>query len=414
MLINKSQILAFLFGILWAWQLEIVGVIYLAEILAIIALPFIILSNKLFSGSLLRAITISYLAILLGLIMADVYNGSDPRDYLRGWATPIVGYASLIFVFSFVTRNLKSVYGLLIGLIIARLISSEVPLENDVFLDNPNYFKARLAPSILMAVAILSSIIGRYSVKVAVAVLVVAGIVFILLGARSAGLILLFSSFFFIARTWLLSKSIVTKGVVIVMMLGLFQSLYIVYVNDVLANPDNSNSFAQLSRLDNPYNPLNLIVSGRTDVFVAFIAVQEQPIIGLGSWAGDPYGRYSELFFELKDANVTAYWSFIRSHSILMTAWLWGGILGLSGAAFLAWTVLKCFLQVSRRNEETVILAVILGIGFFWNFFFSPFGHIRTSVPFALGIMLAHVQKPLTRSNERKLSNRIRYLEVVK
>jgi hypothetical protein len=143
--------------------------------------------------------------------------------------------------------------------------------------------------------------------------------------------------------------------------------------------------------LENPYNPITFLAAARTDVVVALAAIQEVPIVGRGSWAGDESGRFSEMFSDLQESSAVTYWGFIRSHSIIFTAWLWGGVLSLLGAILMGWLASTTFLKALKINSSASVIAVVLGVDLFWNYFFSPFGHIRTSVPFALGLLIVCV-----------------------
>ena len=76
----------------------------------------------------------------------------------------------------------------------------------------------------------------------------------------------------------------------------------LVYVPNVLNGRISAGNSEQLKNLDNPYNPLNLLILGRGTSIVPFIAFIDRPITGWGYLASDPKGHYTMLARNLMDS----------------------------------------------------------------------------------------------------------------
>ena len=130
-----------------------------------------------------------------------------------------------------------------------------------------------------------------------------------------------------------------------------------------------------------------MLVSGRTEFFIALSAIVNHPIIGFGPRAEDTHG-YTEDFL-LKygtDQDILGYYYWSRknaalglgyripTHSHIMAAWLW---CGLPGLVFFIWV-----LYVIYRHLRHYTSAVPQWYGYFamtipfiiWSIFFNPFG----------------------------------------
>lgn len=386
--VPKSHIWASLFGLGWGFPLQLVGTIYVSEFIAI----FYVILNQTLSIKLERIGLVSiisiYLLILIGLMASDIFNGTESKDALRAWSSVFVGGFSLIFVTKILSHDARASIPLFASLAIGKLLIIE---ESDsvMSIENVNFFKAQIVPlliPLLIAFTVWKSTLGSRIIMIYIFVI---GVIFLVLGARSSGLILLAASVVTLMMT--VSKRRMIRSFIFIVPLVLFAAYmgYVFYVNLILSLADGSNSYVQLSRTKNPYNPFELLYQGRLDAFVAIQAIIQKPIMGYGSWANDTSGTFSLLAAQLSGSNVVATSDLIRGHSFILTAWLWGGIIGLLGAVLLVSKVIFWFSCICRERSHVLYGAtIILTVDFFWNFAFSPFGHIRTSFPMAIGMLI--------------------------
>jgi hypothetical protein len=382
---------ATLFGVGWGFQLQLVGVLYVGEIVALIYFATVRQTDPSWLRREKNQYIAIYLLILLGLIVSDIYNGSNSRDYLRSWFSIIMGAISLLFVINILRHDSRSSIYLLISLAMGLAI---LKLSNNSLqsLGDSNFFKAEIAPILLLVIASIAVWKRKRGLKLKTSSIFLFGLFFFALGARSAGLMLMLASFS-VGALAIPKKYTIHTLFFIIPAVSVFGYMgYYFYVANVLSGEGGTNSFDQLRRAANPYNPFELLYQGRLDVFVAFQANIERPIMGYGSWAADTNGYFAKLGAQL--AGISAIDSigspeFIRGHSFILTAWLWGGAIGLLGAILLGIKIIASFSRTRLKKSDILYDAtIILLFGFFWNYVFSPFGHIRTSFPLAIGMLV--------------------------
>lgn len=137
---------------------------------------------------------------------------------------------------------------------------------------------------------------------------------------------------------------------------------------------------------------LGLLFGGRFDIFAAFIAWNQKPWLGWGSWALDPndyfeiagYKLMNELGYQfdlvnlinLIDAGIT--YPFIPTHSALLNLLVWGGLLSLIPFYIFFATYISNFLRtISRRVSSTPLFLSLTFMNSVWSILFSPFGYTQ-------------------------------------
>jgi hypothetical protein len=95
----KENFNSFLFGIIYFIHTNIIGAVYVGEIISIIYLIFnirkITISNEIKS---LIKITALYMLIVL---ISDVYNSNSINNFIKGFTAPLLILFSIIFLFNF-------------------------------------------------------------------------------------------------------------------------------------------------------------------------------------------------------------------------------------------------------------------------------------------------------------------------
>lgn len=121
----------------------------------------------------------------------------------------------------------------------------------------------------------------------------------------------------------------------------------------------------------------NIIVGARQGPFIGIAAALDKPIIGHGAWARmekDYIAAASDLFGVefYREKQFNYHRVFIPSHSMIIAAWVEGGIFG-----FLFWAFAIAF--VARNLPRAVVVLpeyagviMINSMGFFWSVLFSP------------------------------------------
>lgn len=379
------QMLGFLYGLSSTLFINVGGQLYVCELLATLVVLSVGPTKILAKDRPLQWIMLAYGCVLMGLLVSDALTNNPTRFAIRGWAN--IGFAAInvLFLVYLLRRNVETVLWVLAGAALARIIQADV---NDLreALEGGNRFKVQVAPVLSpLLVIVLYKLSDRVLVVTSAAIAI--GVVYTVLGARSAALI------FFLAAGFLFRQQITTRGgqraIASAMLICIGYLGYLVYVDSLLATADlTSHGYQQLVRTNNPYNPFELLAQGRAEFQVALYAIQDSWLIGRGSWARDVTGEFAVYQAQLTGARTVYYNPIIPAHSVILTAWLWGGLLSLIGIVFFTFVVLRLgFIALSAKTRWRPVVAYLLA-GFLWNVLFSPLGHIRTSFPLAIALVL--------------------------
>jgi len=148
---------------------------------------------------------------------------------------------------------------------------------------------------------------------------------------------------------------------------------------------------------------VQLLIGGRGDSFVGFLAIADSPIFGKGYWARDTEG-YNEQFIAkygtLEDyehyRNFRKYLNSIGvfdrgipCHSHITSFWLWYGLPGLLFWLYVIYITFR-YLKNDAWAVPQWFYWLAAGIpGLMWNVLFSPF-HSRVELPlYVVGILIA-------------------------
>lgn len=395
---RRSDLLGLAYGALGTVFVQVGGQLYGSELLALTMVMLVGPLTIVRTTPALNSILAGYGILLVGLAFADLVNGSRTGDAIRGAANVIFAASNMLFLTYIFRRSTRAILFVLFGQGLSRLIGADATQEFLV-LDNSNAFKARIVPILTPMILIAGYHLTKSKPAVAIWALFATGVLFILLEARSKGLVIILG----VTAVVLLRTKFKPgqKVFVVAAVLALSYLLYVVYVIDVLATPSLSNSYTQLSRAANPYNPLSLLAEGRSEALVSLAAIWEQPIIGRGSWARDVTGRFSEMMSAIRGLTSVYYSPYIVGHSVVLTAWMWGGLLGLGGILIVGYSIFRRGLRVLAVPTPLQTVIAILFMDFVWNFLFSPFGHIRTSFPIIGAYILANAPEGFRRRSVR-------------
>jgi hypothetical protein len=395
---SKSKFLSLLYSLGTRFYIVVVGQLMIAEILAFISLPLINFQKLFANNKDLKIVVISLVYFLIFQVFSDVINESDSVDYLRGWAVILFAIISTIFLTKQFSTNKYSIIYYLLGIFLVRLFFGEGELNLSIQEENSNYFKVRFVGFISPGVIITSFILFTRNFKRS-AILLFLGysLVCFSLDARSTGIIFLISFIFlYIKYLGIYLTRFRLLGYGFFISISLFLG-YIYYVGLVL-NSDfgGSNAQNQLNAASNPYNPFELLYSGRKEVFVSFYAIADKPILGHGSWAKDLDGKYGRLLVSLS-TNSQYDKDFIPSHSIIFSSWLYAGVFGVLSLGYVFFILFRSVLfhYKYRIFDSYTLILIVISFEMLWHMFFSPFGLLRVSFPFFASLVISYSNKNL-------------------
>lgn len=400
---KKSNIITSIYALLTGARVNVVGQLFGSEIIAILFFPYAKTRQIFRQYPVLKKISLAYFLLLLSLIFSDlVVNNTAPEDFLRGWANIIFSFFTVLFLTYYLSKNHKNIpiylFFAAISFFIFRpeFIASEQEGQTSVFkfyyMFGVNYF-----------ILILSYFFYDKNKKATLVLLFLYSIFCLIFDARSNGVIYFISALVMTIKTFniRLNKFRITVFASLVILFSYIG--YVIYVNEVFAGKFTGNNTQQLRQVENPYNPISLLEVGRAEFFVVAQAAIDNPILGYGSWAKDPTGKYAKMQAIATDSKQIDDSGLIPAHSILLTCWVWAGVLGLITIIFLYWVVYKKAFYLFYHSKSSVLIVIIpLALDQLWNFFFSPIGHLRQTAPLIFALIIVEYYKQLGNESGQK------------
>lgn len=388
---KKNKFILALYAATSTVFIELIGRLMLAEIIALINLPFINIKKLVKNYEGLKIVLSSLAVLLAALIVSDIINKSDPTDYLRGWSVIIFAMISTVFFVNHLSKNPNAVIYYLFALFVVRMIFGQGELDLDEWVADTNYFKVRFVGFLNPLIMLIGYYLYTQNKKHLGNILFfIFGIICIAFDARSNSLIFIVSSFLLYFKTTKIRfnrSRIIKFGLISIIIL---YSSYVFYVDQVLNhNFGGKNARVQLSMASNPYNPLELIYYGRFDFFLLLSGIKISPIWGSGSWAKFNNSIYEQLV-KIYSLNNNDFPEYVNPHSIFLGTWFWSGIIGFIAIFLLFIKLFKYYVSIYIRNNLFSLMPIItvLFIDFIWAYFFSPIGSLRTSFPLIASMLI--------------------------
>lgn len=399
---KRSSLKISLYSLVAYMKIPIVGQLFGSEIFALLFLPYFKLKDYFKSNPLLIKLGLSYLALLIAFIISDIFvNNTIPENYLRGWANIIMSFVSVTFISYQLNKDNKNIlYYLLFAGISFFLFRREID-PSLLQTGQTNIFKIYYMTGVNSFVLLAGLLSYKINKKIPLLIFFIYGIMCLFLDSRSNGAIFFISVLLISVKIFDIKLTKFRLVVLSILFLVILSFSYVLYVNSVLNGTIKGDNSQQLKKIENPYNPIALLETGRVDFFVSLEAINDRPIWGYGSWAEERSGKYARIMQMMQDSSQLIDEDTIPIHSILLTGWLWAGILGLITIICVFFIMLKKTWEIFRNSTSPVLIVLIpTAIDQFWHFFFSPFGHMRTTVPIFFALVIVEFAK-LKKQNEQ-------------
>lgn len=390
--------------------INLVGRLMVSELIALLGFLFIKKLKLIRKHPQIKTILIGFTLFLFALVISDLFNETVQEDYLRGWSSVVFSVISTIFLISQFEKSSNAPYIYLIASGVAVIFLTPGELDITILVDQSNYFKVKFAPIFTPLVAVFSCFLWNIGRRQLSAILILlSGAIFMMFDARSAGAGLIIAAFLLLAQAYNTRPKLTPIILSSILIGSASYASYVYYVDQVLYEGLGGSNAQQILKVDNPYNPFELLLEGRTSLAVAAKAIEERPLLGFGSWAKDETGEYSLLMAALKDAgNFEHHLGIIPVHSVMLAAWVWAGFIGFIGMGLVAITMFRLFL-ISYWVKLPITPALnIYFVSFVWALFFSPIGSIRTTFPFIIALLITsayHVKGQPSSLKQSKLKD---------
>lgn len=401
-------IVIFLFELGFGIKFNLIGTISISELFLLFFVPLFILPKVRWVTGM-RRITIAYALLLSFQVFSEIMVGNDLDSALKGLAITVVSYLHFLFLVFYLSKQKSLILILVVSQIVNKLIFGSVieeqSVEDVLAGEAAAYLKFYVASLILLPLLALSMV---YRHKYFFLVFSFVGMVLVFLGARSGGGVAMLSgllAYIYEHRLFTFNKKALVLSTMVLCIVA--YSFYAYYVSQVLAGEITSGNNRQLFLCKNPYNPLELLIVGRSEAWVGWQAFMDKFWFGHGAWPYDTTGRYQRMMFILHDElstmsrNQISFHYMIPSHSVLIGSGMMNGVFAFLTMAYISgyflWIGMRSFVKCENKYKLVLIYYVL---DLFWTLLFSPQSHFRLTMPVSFAIiyvlyMSNYMQNPL-------------------
>ncbi len=385
-------VLSFACGCAIHLRLDVVGEVFLAELLLVSFVLILILAKgvgRIFDGETFLWFFCAGLVTLTGYLLSDISSSNEPWQYLKGWGRVVALVVDSAALMLLVSHGRKNLWWFMLGIGVggvAALMSAGVPFSS--WKSGHGY--GDYAGFLIVACASL------LPAKMGVLIVGSFGVASLYLDYRSLGAAAIVTAGFLLFCSFRNGR-VPLRG---------YQWLAVLLVSFCVA----WILFAALVRTDQQYEERReLSNTGRiAGLTVAWRAITESPFIGYGSWAADTrFARMLDEEARRQQRNFQEPVDFGRSllpHSQFLQAWIEGGLLGTAFFLVYAWGLVISLRWVAFRSQAdswqaSCTFVLILGL---WHLVASPFLGINR-IYIALAVAAVAIARYEKRESERRL-----------
>jgi hypothetical protein len=394
-------------------ELNLVGRLFLPEIIVLGLVPFVLYrsSKHLLHKPIVRFIMLAALW-LLGQMLTDLYRDTSFDDMLRGWSKILFFIVNFITMYTLISRNrTRAIYvtaGLAFGMIATYFL-----VPNQYAAEYPWKFGYGYA----ITIAIITSLTWAYT-KEHISLHVVSSSLFALSAINFLKDFRSLAGICFISGILMLTMNYTRKSpklaVATAIKIGV-SGLAAVWISlSIYAYAASSGVLGEQAKIKYEFQsagieglgPFGILLAGRAEMLVSTRAVLDSPILGHGSWARDQhYVNLMQTIQEASGMSVTPpeyLEDLIPTHSYLFGAWVEAGILG---GVFFLWLLAALAFALAKTIRTHPIYAPLLTficLGGIWDVLFSPLGaQARFASAFLLAAVFASIRYTLDRTHRQ-------------
>ena len=376
------RIAPFLLGAVAAQRIDVGGQLYLGELLGILLLPLLIQRGRLPRAE--RLVVVFGALWVAAQVVSDVVNQTAIGDSLKGVLAPLVFIGTILGLAAYFRTEKWRMPSFLMGVAVGAVVSLAF-FPTVYFTANPWKFGVGAAALNVFAVhysfllrrktlawlfiALVSFLlVSLYYDSRSMAFLpLLAGLGYVLFrGKWGAGFLRHFGGKWGVAKLLpfiLIAAFLLNAGATAIFSSERFLSMI---------SPAAAEKYGQQAG-----GTFGVILGGRSELLVSAQAFLDKPVLGHGSWPKDTSGyleefiqkRYELGYSQVREEFLTSPW--IPTHSYLMGALVWSGILGGLFWVVILYVLLRRFLDAVGRMPLYFYVGLV---GLLWDVLFSPFG----------------------------------------
>ncbi|MEZ8107292.1 hypothetical protein [Vibrio cortegadensis] len=390
-----DQKVSFLIGSLTFFPIHLVGTLRGGELLALLILPFYLVKRfyKL-NNRVMKTIVICLFLWLAAQVISDLYNNVTQINAMKGSAHIIFVITNFIFFYLLFSRDCKNFVWYVSGLFVSGVCNAIFVKEQSIanlFVEDRFWYTSVAPFAFPLIVLSTYKVYPKYK-KTACGILFFYGTLALLLQGRSDALISYIGCFLlYFSGSNLMTKMSLSR----LLSLGIvgFTVVYLTFISYVTLGINGHlgrHSEQQLAKLPDPYSLVDTLLVGRSESFFAFSAIADKPILGHGSGAErDKYiGVWELKMSKLQHDSSITYSTYdngynaIPTHSVILYAWVFSGIMGFICWVTILYYVLRTGLVILKGEIPFMVPISAIYIALLsWHLLFSPHGHARFTWP---------------------------------
>jgi hypothetical protein len=385
--IYKSSFL-FVSGLSAAFKIYLGGELYGTDILLCCAAVFLICSGgtKILDRNTLW-LFLAWIMWFLGLMVADITNGTEAQALTRGWARVLFFGSDVLGIVLLVGWDTHRLRSLLLGWAMSYFVQGFFLPGNVIVAENPGKFAFSCGCCLLLSLSASSKLARRLGTSGQVMPILVAAVIGLLLNLRSLFGVLCLSALF----SWLnlyvvhrnpgLRRNLSPAFFIGLIVLGLGASLFVERVYAGLAGSGSLGFEAKEKYEEQSRGDLGIFVGGRPEILISARAIAASPIVGRGSWARDAalVEQYVELLRAagyggvIEEASSDLEWNLIPSHSYIFGSWVEAGIFGAVFWIYIMFLSFSALYNVLKVEFAWAAMIIPIVFVLMWDILFTPF-----------------------------------------
>lgn len=412
-LLGFSSLMLLMLPILTAVRIQLVGELMLSDVVVAIVTLLLLLRGRLSLSWPYLKLCLSLCCLwLLAAIVSDMVNGTSSANYLRGWANIAFFALYLLVMFHILAGRPDRVRIAVVGIAIGLMSNATRIFLGGITSDLITVWKMGFGLGTMIFLAV---ILARRpgSEKRAGKFMLMLSPINMFLASRSlflftclAGLLSGFSVRLRSKRQRVAISCALVATFALAVPIG-----EAAYDRLVLAGTFGEEVLQKHLMLG--ASDMGVLLSGRSETLASLTAIGRSPFLGNGSWAED-WNLVQLYNMRREQAGQEINWqrietvgtALIPTHSALLGAWVWHGVLGAVFwlAAFsMILRALVASIYGHYRAGPAIVLVLIMAL---WDILFSPFAadrrYIFATILGICGIILS--TKPTSRPSHNSVS----------
>ena len=417
---RRNAIWLLLIGMFAVTRINIGGKLGISEFVMLLVSPVVFIENReVFRRE--KVLGFLFLAFLwfCGAVFSDWYNGTYYIWAMKGIASPLMVLVNCTVLYSLLRKNPENIRFFLLGLAISSIIAifafQKVTDEEYVMMGSSQnavtgvlHYKLFWSNQVLGWLGVI--LVWLYMKLPKWMSLLLALVIFVAYaatGGRSAAAVYLVTGILiFIGGKQLSSMQIIRKYILVIFIIlalaGVaFKSAYKYAAEKGLLSEDEQRKYERQTS-GGKGGFLAMLMSGRSEFFIAATAAIDRPWIGHGSHAIDDNNYVAEFIIKHgSDIDRQLYYQFaldslhrIPFHTQIMTFWMWHGILGLIFWCYVLYLIVVTLMRRMAVYPPLFGYFALVLPAIIWDIFFSPFGlRVRECAIFVMCLIVRNMAK---------------------